>query len=133
MADADRLQTLAYACVQAAHDVEDTDTAAMLLESACRFLERSKPEVAALGTDVRSVQPPVRALSTTLAGCRDCHKCQLRFRCFVPISMGGELSLGFSWPLVGPGTFPGPGSAILGIGATRVSCSGLAIRGAGKG
>jgi hypothetical protein len=54
MADADRLQTLAYACVQAAHDVEDTDTAAMLLESARRFLERSKPEVAALGTDVRA-------------------------------------------------------------------------------
>jgi hypothetical protein len=54
IADADRLQTLAYARVQAAHDVEDTDTAAMLLESARRFLERSKPEVAALGTDVRA-------------------------------------------------------------------------------
>jgi hypothetical protein len=43
MADADRLQTLAQACVQAAHDVEDTDTAAMLLESARRFLERGNP------------------------------------------------------------------------------------------
>jgi hypothetical protein len=35
-------------------DFDDTDTAAMLLESARRFLERSKPEVAALGTDVRA-------------------------------------------------------------------------------
>jgi len=40
MADADRLQALPQACVQAAYDVEDTDTAAMLLDSARRFLER---------------------------------------------------------------------------------------------
>ena len=32
---------------------------------------------------------------------------------------GGELSLGFSWPLVGPGAFPGPDSRSLGIGATN--------------
>ena len=54
MIDADRLQALAQACVQAAHDVEDTDTAAMLLESARRFLERGNPELAALRTDVRA-------------------------------------------------------------------------------
>jgi hypothetical protein len=38
-----------------------------------------------------SVQPPVRALSTALAGCRDCYKCQLKFRCFVPINTGGGI------------------------------------------
>jgi hypothetical protein len=34
MADADRLHTLAQACLEAAYDVDYTDTAAMLLESA---------------------------------------------------------------------------------------------------
>jgi hypothetical protein len=48
MSDNDRLRTLAQACVQAAHDVEDTDTAAMLLESADRFLKRANPELARL-------------------------------------------------------------------------------------
>ena len=43
MTDLDRLHTLARACVQAAHEVEDTDTAAMLLESAQRFLNRTDP------------------------------------------------------------------------------------------
>jgi hypothetical protein len=41
MTDLDRLHTLARACVQAAHEVDDTDTAAMLLESAHRFLNRA--------------------------------------------------------------------------------------------
>jgi hypothetical protein len=43
MSDLDRL---ARACVQAAHEVEDTGTAAMLLESAQRFLTRADPEFA---------------------------------------------------------------------------------------
>jgi hypothetical protein len=34
MADHDRLHTLAHACFQAALNVDDTDTAALLLESA---------------------------------------------------------------------------------------------------
>jgi hypothetical protein len=54
MADADRLHTLAHACVQAALDVEDADTAAMLLESAHRFLEQASPELAVLRTDVQA-------------------------------------------------------------------------------
>ena len=54
MADADRLQALAQACVQAAHDVEDTDTAAMLLASARRFLEQANPELEAIGADIRA-------------------------------------------------------------------------------
>ena len=41
MTDLDRLDTLVRACVQAAHEVADTDTAGMVLESAHRFL--SKP------------------------------------------------------------------------------------------
>jgi hypothetical protein len=48
MTDLDRLHTLARACVQAAHEVEDTDTAAMLLESAHRFLNRAHPDLARL-------------------------------------------------------------------------------------
>jgi hypothetical protein len=36
------------------HDVEATDTAAMLLESARPFLERSNPELAALRTDAHT-------------------------------------------------------------------------------
>jgi hypothetical protein len=40
MTDFDRLHTLARACVQAAHEVNDTETAAMLLENAQRFLSR---------------------------------------------------------------------------------------------
>ena len=43
MTDLDRLHTLARASVQAAHEVEDTDTAAMLLESAHPFLNRAIP------------------------------------------------------------------------------------------
>jgi hypothetical protein len=50
MTDLDRLHTLAQACVHAAHEVEDADTAAMLLESADRFLKRANPEVAGLST-----------------------------------------------------------------------------------
>jgi hypothetical protein len=46
MSDLDRLRTLARACVQAAHEVEDTGTAAMLLESAQCFLTRADPEFA---------------------------------------------------------------------------------------
>jgi hypothetical protein len=48
MTDLDRLHTLAQACIHAAHEVEDTDTAAMLLESAHRFLSRANPEPAKL-------------------------------------------------------------------------------------
>jgi hypothetical protein len=44
MSDLDRLHALAGACVQAAHEVEDTSTAAMLLESAHRFLNRTNPD-----------------------------------------------------------------------------------------
>ena len=44
MADADRLQTLAYGWVQAAHDVDGTDTAAMLLESARRSSNDLNPK-----------------------------------------------------------------------------------------
>jgi hypothetical protein len=40
MTDRDRLHTLAQACIEAAHEVEDTDTAAMLLDAAQRFLSR---------------------------------------------------------------------------------------------
>jgi hypothetical protein len=40
MTDLDRLITLARACVHAAHEVEDTETAAMLLDAAQRFLSR---------------------------------------------------------------------------------------------
>jgi hypothetical protein len=40
MTDFDRLHTLARACVQAAHEVNDTETAAMLLETAQRFVSR---------------------------------------------------------------------------------------------
>jgi hypothetical protein len=54
MADADRLQALAQACVQAALTVDDTDTAALLLESAHRFLERANPELAVLLADIRA-------------------------------------------------------------------------------
>jgi hypothetical protein len=54
MSDADRLQALAQACVHAAYDVEDTDTAAMLLESARRFLEQENPELATLRTDLQT-------------------------------------------------------------------------------
>jgi len=46
MSDLDRLRTLAQACVQAAQEVKDTDTAGMLLESAQRFLNRADPEFA---------------------------------------------------------------------------------------
>jgi hypothetical protein len=46
MTDLDRLHTLARACVEAAHDVEDT--AAMLLESAHRLLSRANPELGGL-------------------------------------------------------------------------------------
>jgi hypothetical protein len=48
MAYTDRLYDLAHACVQAAHEVDDTETAALLLESAHRFLERANPELAML-------------------------------------------------------------------------------------
>ena len=48
MTDLDRLHTLARACVQAAREVKDTDTAAMLLESAHRFLNRANPDLAGL-------------------------------------------------------------------------------------
>ena len=58
MSDNDRLRTLAQACVQAAHDVEDTDTAAMLLESAHRFLSRTNPELAGLSTGDQDFQSP---------------------------------------------------------------------------
>jgi hypothetical protein len=44
--DLDRLHTLARACVQAAHEAEDTETAVMLLESAHRFLNRTNPDFA---------------------------------------------------------------------------------------
>jgi hypothetical protein len=47
MTDLDRLDALARACVQAAHEVAGTDTAGML-ESAHRFLSRADPEVARL-------------------------------------------------------------------------------------
>ncbi len=53
MSDPDRLRSVAQACVQAAHEVNDLDTAAMLLESAHRFLERADPELAKLNTDVQ--------------------------------------------------------------------------------
>ena len=51
MNDLDRLRTLARACVQAANEVEDTTTAAMLLESAQRFLNRADPQFALNGDD----------------------------------------------------------------------------------
>jgi hypothetical protein len=53
MADIERLRSLAQACVQAAHDIEHTDTAAMLLESAHRFLERASPDLAGQKADLR--------------------------------------------------------------------------------
>ena len=53
MADADRLQMLAEVCVKAAHDAQDTEVAAMLLDSAQRFLERANPQLAPPKTDVR--------------------------------------------------------------------------------
>ncbi len=40
MTDRDRLHTLAQACIEAAHEAEDTDAAAMLLDAAQRFLSR---------------------------------------------------------------------------------------------
>jgi hypothetical protein len=40
MTDLDRLHALAQACVQAAHEAEDTQTAVMLLDSAHQFLDR---------------------------------------------------------------------------------------------
>jgi hypothetical protein len=40
MTDLDRLHSLARACVQAAQEVDDTDVAAMLLQTAQRFLSR---------------------------------------------------------------------------------------------
>jgi hypothetical protein len=52
MADADRLQMLAHACVQAALNIEDADTAAMVLESAQRFLARANTELALIRSDV---------------------------------------------------------------------------------
>jgi hypothetical protein len=52
MVDADRLHTLAEVCVKAAHDAQDTEVAAMLLDSAQRFLERASPELAPLKNDV---------------------------------------------------------------------------------
>jgi hypothetical protein len=45
MTDLDRLRTLARASVQAAHEADDTATAAMLLDSAHRFLNRANPEL----------------------------------------------------------------------------------------
>jgi hypothetical protein len=43
MADADHLQRAAHACVQASLNVDDDATAAFLLESARRLLERANP------------------------------------------------------------------------------------------
>jgi hypothetical protein len=51
MTDLDRLHALTKACVQAAHDVEDTGTEAMLLENAHRLLNRANPELAGLSTE----------------------------------------------------------------------------------
>ena len=45
MADADHLQRAAHACVQASLNVDDDATAAFLLESARRLLDRANPEL----------------------------------------------------------------------------------------
>jgi hypothetical protein len=54
MSDTDRLHTLAEVCVKAAHKVEDTEVAAMLLDSAQRFLERANPDLARSRTDIQA-------------------------------------------------------------------------------
>jgi hypothetical protein len=55
MTDIDRLQTLASVCVKAAHNVEDTEVAAMLLETAQRFLERTNPQLALPRIDIQEL------------------------------------------------------------------------------
>jgi hypothetical protein len=51
MTDFNRLLALAQACVQVAREVEDPETAVMLLETAHRLLDRIVPDIQAFNCE----------------------------------------------------------------------------------